>query len=259
MVYIEGQLWTINDGGNPAGIYQIDTSSGRILRTVVVSNAVNTDWESITQDESNVYVGDFGNNSGNRTDLCILKIPKSAIFGSSNDTVQAGFIHFSYPDQVEFTRTFYHSDYDCEAFFYQNDSLHLFTKDWLDQQTKHYVVTVDTGIFKARLVEKFNAEGLITDASMNDKGNIVLLGYKNKGGRFYRCFAWLLSDYKEGLYFSGRKYRVDLGSAIHLGQSEGIVLRNDDSGWISSESIRAGWLNHPAKLFYFSFSDLYFK
>ena len=76
LVLINGQLWTINDGGNPAGMYQVDTANGKILRTILIRNTTNVDWESITQDDSSVYIGDFGNNFGNRLIFIFLKFRK---------------------------------------------------------------------------------------------------------------------------------------------------------------------------------------
>lgn len=253
LVLINGQLWTINDGGNPAGIYQVDTANGKVLRTIIIRNTTNVDWESITQDDSSVYIGDFGNNFGNRTDLHILKIRKADLLDPATDTVQAGFIYFSYPDQTEFSAAVNKTNFDCEAFFYHNDSLHLFSKDWSDLQTLHYLLPPDTGTYIASLAEQFDADGLITDASINEMGNIVLLGYKNTGGKFYSCFAWLLSDYKGSTYFTGAIKRLDLGSAFHLGQAEGIALTNNNTVWLSSESILNGWLLRPAKLYKLDF------
>jgi len=254
LLYLNGQLWTINDSGNKPEIYQVDRLKGSVLRTVVIRNAVNTDWESITQDDSNIYIGDFGNNTGNRTNLCILKIGKTDLLNLANDTLNAGYIHFSYPDQDNFSIAFNNNNFDCEAFFFSHDSLHLFSKNWSDMHTKHYVVPVDTGNYNARFAEQFNADGLITDAAINEKGNVVLLGYKNSGGRSYTCFAWLLSGYEGSSFFNGSKQRVELGSAFHLGQTEGIVLKNDNTGWLSSESIKFGWFHKPAKLYNFNFS-----
>lgn len=257
LLFLNGEMWTINDSGNKPEIYQVDSANGNIIRTVVILNSINTDWESITQDDSNVYIGDFGNNGGKRTDLHILKISKKDLQNPEKDTVRAGFIRFSYPDQTDFATAFNNTNFDCEAFFYHNDSLHLFSKNWLDQRTKHYALPVDTGNYNARLAEQFNAEGLITDASVNAKGNVVLLGYKNTKGKQYACFAWLFSDFEKSLYFEGNIKRVELGSALHLGQTEGIVLKNDNSGWISSESIRVGWIHKPAKLFGFDFGEYF--
>ncbi len=245
----DGKLWTINDGGNPAAIYRIDTITGMIIQTIVIRNAINSDWESLTQDDSDVYIGDFGNNSGNRSDLRILKIPKAELFSTEADTVNATFIYFSYPDQISFVADFCKTGFDCEAFFVQHDSIHLFTKDWSDQQTKHYILPSDTGTYVAKLVESFDAGGLITDAAINEKGNMTLLGYKKTWGKFYTCFMWEFSSYKCCFYFSGNKRRVRLGSALYAGQTEGMVLNNDNTVWLSSERIKAGWLSLPAKLF----------
>lgn len=251
LLFFDRQIWTINDSGNKPEIYQLDSTTGAVLRTVVVRNSVNTDWESITQDDSSVYIGDFGNNAGIRTDLHILKIPKTELLNHVNDSLDADYIYFSYPDQTDFNTAYNKNNFDCEASFCHNDSLHLFSKNWSDLKTKHYVLPVEAGNYKARLAGQFDADGLITDASVNVKGNIVLLGYKKTKGRNYTCFTWLLSGYKGTGYFEGIARRVELGSPLHLGQTEGIVLKNDNTGWISAESIRIGCVHKPAKLFGF--------
>lgn len=257
LLLLNGQLWTINDSGNLPEIYQLDRTDGNVLRTVVIRNSVNTDWEGITQDDYSVYIGNFGNNAGNRTDLQILKITKNDLLNQANDTVGAEYIHFIYPDQTNFMPAFNQTDFDCEAFFCHNDSLHLFSKNWIDLYTKHYVLPVIPGNHKARLAERFNANGLITDASINSTGNIILLGYKKAKGRNYRCFAWALSGYEGSEYFGGDKRRIELGTAFHLGQAEGIVLKNDNTGWFSSEGIFLGCIHKPAKLFNFDFGSYY--
>lgn len=257
LIFFNRQLWTINDSGNKPEIYELDSVHGTVVRTVVVKNAVNTDWESMCQDDSHIYIGDFGNNAGNRKNLSILKIAKSELLITGFDTVKPEYIHFVYPDQASFIPAFNGNNYDCEAFFYHKDSLHLFSKNWSDLQTKHYVVPSTPGNYSARFAGSFNADGLITDASMNEKGNIVLLGYKNTRGRSYSCFVWLLSGYNGSLYFEGNKTRVALGSALHLGQTEGVVLRDDNTGWISAESIEVGRIVKPAKLFSFDFTEYF--
>ena len=257
LISVNGQLWTINDSGNPAQLFQIDTITGKILRKITIANSVNTDWESITQDDSSIYIGDFGNNYGKRKDLHILKIAKMDIMEQGNDTVRAGYIYFSYPDQTDFTTALNKNNFDCEAFFCLNDTLHLFTKDWSDLKTRHYAVPAQTGSYQADFIEQFAADGLITDASVNDSGNIVLLGYKNTGGKFWDCFCWLLSGYSGSHFFDGKATRIELGSAWRLGQSEGIVLNADNTGWLSSESIRVGFLRRSAKLFRINLSTYF--
>ena len=257
LVFFNGMLFTINDSDNPAAIYQVDTTTGETVRTVIIGNAVNHDWEAITHDDSNVYIGDFGNNYGNRTDLQILKITKADILDSENDTVEAGFIRFSYPDQTSFERRLNNNNFDCEAFFYYHDSLHLFSKNWSDFESKHYVISSDTGTYQAELAGQFYVDGLITDASVNAQGNIVLLGYKNIRGRKWECFCWLYQVADSGICFNSNTTRIELGSAWHLGQTEGIFLKDDNTAWLSSESIMAGKLFRPAKLYNASFNSSY--
>lgn len=257
LVFFNGKLFTINDSDNPAAIYQVDTTTGETVRTIIVGNTVNHDWEAITHDDSNVYIGDFGNNYGNRTDLQILKIAKADILNSENDTVEAGFIRFSYPDQVSFERKLNNNNLDCEAFFYYQDSLHLFSKNWSDLKTKQFVVPSDTGTYMAKLAGQYNADGLITDASVNTQGNIVLLGYKNIRGRKWECFCLLLQVGDSGICFNSNTTRIELGSAWHLGQTEGIFLNDDNTAWLSSESIMAGKLFRPAKLYNVIFNSSY--
>jgi len=255
LVFFSGRLWTINDGGNQPAIYQVDTTNGDIMRKILIGNALNTDWESITQDDSSIYIGDVGNNYGNRKNLQILKIAKADILNPANDTVKAGFISFTYDDQVDFSPRLNQTNFDCEAFFYYNDSLHLFSKNWSDQQTRHYVLPSLTGIYKANVRETFNADGLITDAAINSSGTVVLLGYKNTGGRSWKCFCWLFKGCSDNHFFGRDHMLIGLGSAFGLGQTEGIFLRDDNTAWISSESIQAGIIAHQAKLLRLDFGQ----
>ena len=135
LAYLDGDLWTHNDGGNSNEIYRIDTLTGAILQTVLVGALENEDWEDLAQSNTHLFVGDFGNNAGNRMDLKVGRIDRNNL---GNLIVSAQIINFSYSDQTDFTPLLNANDYDCEAFFFYQDSLHLFTKNWVDQQTRHY-------------------------------------------------------------------------------------------------------------------------
>jgi hypothetical protein len=259
LVFFRQMLWTLNDGGNPAELYQIDTAKGSIIKIKRLSNITNIDWEGITQDSLNIYIGDFGNNSGSRIDLRILKISKSDLINTTSDSIYAGIININYPDQLNFDATVQKTEYDCEAFFFHNDSLHLFTKNWSNQTTRHYSVSADTGKHELIYIESFAADGLITDASVNEQGNIILLGYKNTGGKFWNCFCWLFTDYNSNSYFNGEKTRIELGSVLHIGQAEAIIFKNDNTAWISSESIRVGFLPFRAKLMKLNLNPLFLQ
>lgn len=248
-------LWTHNDGGNAPILFQIKKSDGSIQRRVYISNGSNTDWEAMSQDETHFFIGDFGNNNGNRTDLHILKIAKSDI--ATSDTVMATFIDFYFPEQTEFTAAPFMTAYDCEAMIYAHDSLYLFTKDWLTDSTQIYALPTIPGAYPARLLESFYTSGQITDAAYNaDRKNLVLLGYKKNSLGIYTPFAWLLFDYINHHFLSGNKRRIGLGTALALGQNEGITWDGDYKGYISGEAIAhaSAGINEPAKLSYFDFS-----
>ena len=126
MIWYDGLIWMINDSeGNPY-LYALDTATVKIVKRVRLADAENVDWEEIAQDESFVYVGDFGNNDGSRKDLRIYKISKSDL----DDTLAVPeIIQFSYPDQTDFTPAPYDTPFDCEAMISAGDTLQLFTKE----------------------------------------------------------------------------------------------------------------------------------
>src|ERR1700740_2393838 len=45
--WINGNIFTFGDSGNPPEIYKIDTITGNVLQTIHVTNFNNTDWEDI--------------------------------------------------------------------------------------------------------------------------------------------------------------------------------------------------------------------
>jgi len=259
LTYFNNKYWTHNDSGNLNRIYQFNPQSGQIERSVVIKNATNIDWECMAQSSSYLFIGDCGNNAtGARKDLCILKISKAAIANNKNDTVTAEKIYFSYPDQTNFTPSQNATNFDCEAIIFDNDSIHLFTKNWVDKKCTHYRVPSTPGTFVAKNVETFNPNGLITDADFTSvNGNIVLIGYQEIVMGYYVCFAWLLFDYQPGHYFSGNKRRIDLGPATQIGQTEGVLLFDDGSGYISNERVESPIVTIPASLRGFDFNSYY--
>lgn len=230
MAYLDGQLWIHNDGGNPNEIYRVDSLTGDILQTVLVGALPNEDWEDMAQNDTHLFVGDFGNNPGNRMNLRIGKIDRNNL---SNLIVSAELINFSFSDQTDFTERFNDNDYDCEAFFFYQDSLHLFTKNWVDQQTRHYTLPATPGTHVAQLRETFDTQGLITAAAIDEQsGTISLLGYTPSGINF----MWLLYDYQSHHYFSGNIRKINLGTALVNSQTEGIIFTENGAGFVASEN-----------------------
>ncbi len=257
LIYINKTVWTHNDSGGKPELYQIDTLTGFVKRTVKIKNTANIDWEDLAQSPTHVFIGNFGNNYGNRTNLTIYRVSKIDLLNPANDSIVADTIKYHYPDQTVFTSTLNATNYDCEAFVFMNDSLHLFSKSWVTQNTKHYLLPATIGNHTALLADSFNVDGLITSVDINQtNGNIVLLGYK-KVGFNYNCFAWLLFNYTNRNFFKADKRRLELGVASTLGQTEGIVLKNDNTGYFSSEKIVFGSGFIPQQLYKFDFSGYY--
>ncbi len=228
LAFFDNQLWTHNDSGNEDKIYQIDTTTGVILNTVIVANSENTDWEDLAEDDTHIYIGDFGNNAGNRTDLKIYKCLKTQL---ASGIATAEVIEFSYEDQTDFTTNNNSNNYDCEAFFFYNDSLHLFSKNWVDQQTRHYVIPSQPGTYVAPVRESMDVQGYITGADISDDGVVALIGYNPSGINL----MWLCFDYQGSNFFSGNKRKISLGLALNNSQTEAIVFRENGYGYVSSE------------------------
>jgi Secretion system C-terminal sorting domain len=230
IVSYDGRLWVHNDNTD-INLYSIDSVTNTIFDTISMTNTNNQDWEDITTGDSFVYVGNFGNNFGNRVNLHILRLPLTTLDSSNIGNIDS--ISFSYPDQISFTSALNNTPFDCEAFFFYNDSLHLFTKDWVTLWTKHYKVPAIPGIYIADLVDSFNVNGLITSAAIQQDSLIILLGYNLSGTG--TSFCWMLNDFQQSSFFSGNKRKFSLGSLLSTGQVEGITFNGNNKGLITNE------------------------
>ena len=246
LVYTGGKLWTFNDSGNAPVLFQLDSATGRVVQRVRISNFGNVDWEDITADNQYVYVGDFGNNNGDRRDLRVLRVAKADL-GPSAEAAAAQAIAFRYPDQTDFTPRLNRHNFDCEAFFYAHDSLHLFTKNWVDLQTRYYTVPATPGTYVAHLKATFNVNGLVTAAALNASGNVAgLLGYNARDGA---TFVWLLSGYGGRNFLGANKRRIELPSALLIGQAEGLAFVDRYRVFVSNERLRNVLVTVPPQLY----------
>jgi hypothetical protein len=173
-------MWTFNDSGNPAELYGISLQSGLIVRKIEIPDAENSDWEDIAQDDRYIYIGDFGNNYGDRTNLAIYRIAKSAIQDTSSSNITAQTIFFRYADQEDFEPALYDTGYDCEAMFIHNDSIYVMTKNWLTQTSTVYAFPASPGNYIVSGKEQVESEGLITGADYDaESKQLLVCGYDN--------------------------------------------------------------------------------
>jgi len=249
IIVVDTTLWVNVDAQAVNKLFKVDSITGAIQKELIIENGFNVDWEEVAQDDQHIYIGDFGNNHGDRENLRIFKMDKTEL---EKDTATVTIIIFDYEDQSDYTRTaFNETNFDCEAFFHFNDSLHLFSKNWLNGKTRHYILPAEEGMYTAELIDSFDTNGFITGADVNEDGVVALLGYTGGGS----TFLWLLHDYEGSQFFTGNKRRIELGSGIVNGKTEGISFSNGLNGYITSESFSQSIFRLPPKLLSFDLSQ----
>ena len=184
LIFYNNNIITFNDSGGEANLYEINANTGNITRTVTITNATNVDWEDITQDASYIYIGDIGNNNGNRTDLKIYKIAKND-YNGSDDIAVAEIIFYSYADQLDFTSNPNTTNWDAEGLISYSDQLLIFSKNWVDNRVNVYSIPKTNGTHSALLKSSYNTNGLITSAEISLNENIIyLIGYSSSQAPF---------------------------------------------------------------------------
>lgn len=209
----DNYYWTHNDGGGSAELYMIN-GKGYVFDTMDIEDATNVDWEDLAKDtKGNIYIGDFGNNNSNRKDLVIYK---KNYFGTEK-------IKFKYADQ-DFANN---SDlvFDCEAFFWHNDSLYLFTKSWNKGKklTKMYVVPDKPGEYTLNPSGASFFKTQVTGADISPKGD-----------------KFALITYGKVFFYDIKNGKISLDNptkCIKIGknQTEAIVFENDNKIIFSNE------------------------
>ena len=214
-------FWTHGDGGAPAVLYRV-SRQGELLGTLPVPGTRNRDWESLAHDgRGRLYIGDCGNNGNDRRNLAIFR------FDPAQPTRGVDTIRFRYPDQHEFPPHKAHRNFDCEATYFDRDSLFLFTKNrskgglW----TKLYVLPARPGTYVATLRDSLELETWVTDASISPDGRTVaLLGYG---------FIYLFEGAPSQPVFDRKRLRVAVKAS---GQAEAITFVNNTDLVFSNEN-----------------------
>jgi hypothetical protein len=233
VILFEECLWTFNDSRGEPEIYKIDKNTGKVIKTVRIKNVENHDWEDITQDDDCIYVGDFGNNKGNRKDLAIYKILKKDIKMGNMVEVEAEIISFSYDDQESFAVKWHSNNFDCESVISFGDSLMIFSKDWADYKTRMYKLPKTAGKFKINAIAAFDAGGLVTGADYNSSSeNLVLVGYND-----YIPFVFLFKGFDGNGFNAEEVYRINFPD-MKDSQTEGVVWFDDENVIITCEDTR---------------------
>lgn len=207
-------VWTIEDAGNKNNVYGMDFK-GNIVRDIDIKNIKNVDWEDLTSDnEGNLYIGDFGNNSRKRRNFFIYKIEN---INNVEDETIAKTIQFTLPDNVK--------SEDFESFFLLNNQFYIFTKE--TKNFKVIKVPNNIGTHVATLVTEYNLKGKnnkITSAAISeDNATVVLLNHDK---------LWKLTNFKDDHFFEGDIEKIEFN---HNSQKEGICFKDNNTVVITDE------------------------
>lgn len=241
LTFLKDKLYTLNDGGNTNEIFEIDKNSGKILSKLKI-NFPNKDWEAITSDGENFYIGDFGNNAGNRRDLAICKTDFQGIYSKNS---------FNYSAQNDFSTRYLSHNYDAEAMIFLNEKIHFFSKEWSSKNISHYIVDVQNSENQSLVsLESFHAGFVITDAAYFE-GKLYVVGYTRKA----KVYMMIFQENSEGLFFSKPLKKYKLGSFLSVGQVEGIAV-NKEGIYISNEDFSKFIFSVKQRLYFIPFEKL---
>ncbi|MBX3254514.1 MAG: T9SS type A sorting domain-containing protein [Chitinophagaceae bacterium] len=245
MIHLNGKLYGHADSQNDPIIYEFDSTSGAVTKTITLG-VTNSDWEDITHDGTYIYVADIGNNNGTKSVLRFYKFPIQAIEDITGD---AGTIPLEQIETIKFTYSDYVSSkaFDCEAVFYHDGYLHLFTKNWIAPvNTVHYRLQVPAAPTGATLIaerlEEFDTQDiLVTGATLMNDRIVALLGYNDRAvyGFSTACAMWLIQGFDDiNNIFSeqSNKQKINLGFAASLGQLESITAVSQTRVLLANEN-----------------------
>lgn len=237
LALLNDTILSINDSGNEPVLHSVRCADGQYLQSWPIANALNLDWEALALSQDALFIGDIGNNAGNRSTLDIYRIDRTDILPTAT-SISAQKLTFKFADQPAQSLPINAHNYDCEAMFYWQDSLHLLSKNWQNLWTRHYVLPCnwqDTLVLSPR--DSFYVNGLVTDAAIDEVSNhIYLLGYKKELSGLYSAFMYRFLN-ANNLFFGSDYQRVELGSTLSLAQTEGLCMSGALKGFITGEQI----------------------
>jgi hypothetical protein len=241
LTFLKDKLYTLNDGGNTNEIFEIDKNSGKILSKLKIKFP-NKDWEAMTNDGENFYIGDFGNNAGNRKDLGVYKVDFQGNYSKNS---------FNYSAQDDFSTRYLSHNFDAEAMIFLNEKIHVFSKEWSSKNISHYTLDLQNSENQSLVsLESFYAGFVITDAAYF-QGKLYVVGYTRKA----KVYLMIFEENSEGLFFSKPLKKYKLGSFLSVGQVEGIAV-NKDGVYISNEDFSKFIFSVKQRLYFIPFEKL---
>lgn len=216
----DDMAFTINDSGNKPEVFVINRN-GEITGRVEVA-ATNRDWETLTGDAENLYIGDIGNNAGKRATVNVYRIS-----AQQSDVEQT--MTLSYENNRPAQNQPYAHDFDGEAMTYRDGNLIIFSKSW-DTGISH-VYQLPTDVDKQVLTSQYSVKGLpgvVTGADWSEQyQEFVLVGYHSNAFGLFKSFIATLNA----------EYEVKTVDFLpEFTQVEGVCYAEEGEVWITQES-----------------------
>lgn len=244
-------LLSHNDSSHPNLLIEMNRKGG-FVRTLTVEQSKNVDWEELCSDsKGNYFLGDFGNNINKRQNLCVY------ILNPFESKVIAEKIEFSFSDQKHFPPAESNRNFDCEAMFWMDNNLYLFSKDNskpYSGYTKLYRLSDQPGERTAELLDSMllgkggYLEHSVTGAAFDRKNKrMILLTYQH---------IYIFYDFEGADFFKGKLMQFSMGG---LRQREAICF-DEEGNFFTTEEKRmgiGGMLNFYSLLPWFKGEKMY--
>jgi len=231
LIKVCGTLLGHNDGGNLELLHRIQGNTGTEQGTSPLPLSL-IDWEDIAVDSTHLYLGDFGNNTGQRDTLSIYRLALNEVCNGSIQSVDT--LRFWYADAPTGVLPADSHNLDCEAMAVYRDSLWLFSKNRVGNQVRIYGLRGLSGLHGIQALDSIQVEGQITGADVLGDSSMVLVGYTPP---FYTPFLILGFGSDLGAPWKGCLRRIELGSVLQMGQLEAVCFWTDTELRMGSEAV----------------------
>ena len=222
-----------NDGGNEDRLFRLQGSTGAVLNSSPLPLAL-TDWEDLAVGPAHVFLGDFGNNAGQRDTLSIYRLAINEVCNGSIQSIDT--LRFWYADAPTGTLHADSHNLDCEAMAVYRDSLWLFSKNRMGNQVRIYGLPSLPGLYGIQALDSIPVVGQITGADILGDSCMALVGYAPP---FYVPFLVLGFASDLGAPWKGCLRRIDLGSVLQMGQLEAVCFWSGTELRLGSEAVSA--------------------
>ncbi len=253
LAFINGRLWTHNDSDGEPKIYCIDTVSGQVIGSKVIAGVTNEDWEDLAKDRTHLYIGNFGSASNN---LQILRIKIEDLENPDLDTLVPRIINFTYGNsdypESDFSQT--NTRFDCEAMIAKDDTIFLFSKNWIDHKTYLYAIPNKANDFHTITpIDTLQLDYLVCGADYDYLSNtIALVGYTyDVSGSIpdSKPSITLLRNFEGNKFFTGTVETKEFTAmAVRYNQMEGIAFRDYGRLWVTNEKYTRRIINIKSRL-----------